>query len=50
MNKNFWPALFVKDVFDWNILDPKEKPLNYVRKISDQIKCEVINLIQSLKG
>ena len=49
MDKKSCPALFVKDVLDWNILDPKEKSLDDVRKIRDQIKYEVINLIRSLK-
>ena len=49
MDKKSCPALFVKDVLDWNILDPKEKSLDDVRKIRDQIKSEVINLIRSLE-
>ena len=49
MDKESCPSLFVKDVLDWNIVDPKEKPLDEVRKIRDQIKDEVLNLINSLK-
>lgn len=49
MDKESCPSLFVKDVLDWNIVDPKEKSLDEVRKIRDQIKDEVLNLINSLK-
>jgi len=41
MDKESCPALFVKDVLDWNIVDPKEKSIEQVRKIRDQIKFEV---------
>ena len=49
MDKESCPSLFVKDVLDWNISDPKEKSIDEVRKIRDQIKDEVMNLIDSLK-
>ncbi len=49
MDKESCPSLFVKDVLDWNISDPKEKSIDEVRKIRDQIKEEVMNLICSLK-
>jgi len=49
MDKESCPLLFVKDILDWNISDPKEKSLDDVRKIRDQIKSEVINLVQSLE-
>ena len=49
MDKESCPSLFVKDVLDWNISDPKEKSLDDVRKIRDHIKSEVINLIKSLE-
>ena len=49
MDKELCPSLFVKDVLDWNISDPKEKSIDEVRKIRDQIKNEVMNLIDSLK-
>ena len=39
---------FVKDVIDWNIPDPKEKTIEQVREIRDQIKSEVLNLIASI--
>jgi len=50
MDKESCPSLFIKDVFDWNISDPKEKSLDDVRKIRDQIKSEIINLIKSLEA
>lgn len=50
MDKDSCPALFVNDVLDWNITDPKNKSLDEVRKIRDQIKNEVLNLINSLKA
>lgn len=50
MDEKSCPSLFVKDVIDWNISDPKEKSLDDVRKIRDQIKSEVIDLIKSLEG
>lgn len=48
MDKESCPALFVNDVLDWNISDPKEKSIDDVRKIRDQILKEVLELIQSL--
>ena len=50
MNKESCPSLFVKDVLDWDIPDPKEKSIDEIRKIRDQIKTEVMNLIDSLEG
>jgi protein-tyrosine-phosphatase len=49
MDRESCPSLFVKDVLDWNISDPKEKSLDEVREIRDKIKSEVISLIQSLE-
>ncbi len=49
MDKEPCPSLFVKDVLDWSISDPKEKPIDEVQKICDQIKDEVMNLIHSLE-
>ena len=50
MDKDACPALFVKDVLDWNISDPKGKSLEDVREIRDQIKSKVIDLIESLEA
>ena len=49
MDKESCPALFVKDVLDWNISDPKEKSIDEVREIRDKIKSEVLSLIKSLE-
>ncbi len=49
LDKESCPSLFVNDVLDWNISDPKEKSIDEVRKIRDQIKTEVISLIDSLE-
>lgn len=49
MDRDSCPSLFVKDVLDWNIVDPKGKSINEVRKIRDQIKFEVLALIKKLE-
>ena len=49
MDKESCPSLFVKDVLDWNISDPKEKSIDEVREIRDKIKSEVISLIKTLE-
>lgn len=49
MDKESCPALFVDDVIDWNISDPKDKDIEELRKIRDQIKNEVLNLITKLE-
>ena len=49
MDKESCPSLFVKDVINWNIPDPKEKTIEQVREIRDQIKSEVLNLIATIK-
>ncbi len=49
MDKESCPALFVKDVLDWNISDPKGKSIDDVREIRDQILKEVLQLVESLE-
>jgi len=49
IDKESCPSLFVNDVLNWDISDPKEKSIDDVRKIRDKIKTEVINLIDSLE-
>ena len=49
MDKESCPSLFVKDVIDWDISDPKEKSIDEVREIRDKIKSEVLNLIKLLE-
>ena len=43
------PSLFVKDVVNWNIPDPKDKDIEQVRKIRNQIKNEILNLVKNLE-
>ena len=49
MDRKSCPSLFVKDVLDWNITDPKGKTIEEIRRIRDQIKFEVIALIKKLE-
>ena len=49
MDKESCPALFVKDVLDWNISDPKGKSIDEVRKIRDQIEIKVKELVKNIK-
>ena len=49
MDKESCPVLFVNDVLDWQIPDPKGKSIEEVRKIRDQIKTKVMILIKSLE-
>jgi len=49
IDKESCPTLFVKDILDWQIPDPKGKPIEEVRKIRDQIKTKVMILIKSLE-
>jgi arsenate reductase len=48
MDKKSCPLLFENNVLDWNISDPKEKTIEQVRQIRDQIEREVLQLIKSL--
>ena len=50
MDKESCPSLFVKDVDDWDIEDPKGKSIEDVRKIRDQIKNDVLNLLNSIES
>ncbi len=49
MDKESCPSLFVKDILDWKIEDPSGKTINEVRKIRDEIKFEVLELIKKLE-
>ncbi|CAD6524140.1 Protein tyrosine phosphatase [metagenome] len=48
MDKESCPALFLKDVDDWQIPDPKGKSIEEVREIRDQIEQKVKELINNL--
>ena len=43
------PSLFVKDLLEWNIADPKGKTIEEVRKIRDQTKSKVLDLIKKIE-
>ena len=49
MDKESCPALFVKNVIDWNVDDPKEKSLDEVRMIRDSVKSQVMDLVGALE-
>lgn len=49
IDKESCPVLFMKNTVDWQILDPKGKSIEEVRKIRDQIKAKVMILIKSLE-
>jgi len=44
MDKNFCPTLFIPKVIDWGIEDPKDKPIERVRKIRDEIESRIKEL------
>ena len=50
MDKESCPSLFVEAVDDWNVEDPKGKSIDDVRKIRDQIKNDVLTLLDSLEN
>lgn len=50
MDRKSCPSLFVKNILDWNISDPKEKSIEEVRLIRDKIKSKVLNLVKSLEA
>lgn len=43
------PMLFINNVIDWGIEDPKGKPINKVREIRDDIERQVKEIAQSLQ-
>jgi len=48
MDKESCPALFVNDVIDWSIPDPKGKTLDKVREIRDLIEKKIQELCKTL--
>lgn len=42
------PAMFVKDVDDWSIPDPKDQSPDRIRQIRDQIQARVKDLVVNL--
>jgi len=48
MDKESCPTLFLKDIDDWQIQDPKGKPIEQVREIRDQIEQKVKDFIVTI--
>lgn len=46
--EKFCPAPLLKNVTDWALEDPKEKPIETVRTIRDEIEARVLELIASI--
>lgn len=49
MDKDSCPTLFLANVLDWNLEDPKDKSIEKVREIRDEIDRRVNELVASLK-
>ena len=50
MDKQSCPTLFLQNLIDWNIEDPKDKPLEIVREIRDEIEQRVKQLVANIKN
>lgn len=50
MDKESCPSLFLQNLLDWNIEDPKDKPIERVRSIRDEIEQRVKQLVASIKN
>ena len=48
MDKSFCPTLFIHNVIDWRVEDPKGKPIEKVREIRDDIDAKVRKLAAEL--
>ena len=49
MDKTECPVVFIKNSVDWNIEDPKGKPIEKVREIRDHIELKVRQLCKTLE-
>ncbi len=49
MDKELCPSIYVKDVTNWNVSDPKTQSIEQIRIIRDQIKSKVLDMIDLLK-
>ena len=47
--EKYCPAPLIKNVRDWNLEDPKGKPIAKVREIRDEIERRVLRLLAELK-
>ena len=50
MDKSECPMLFINNVIDWSIEDPKGKSIEKVREIRDEIEKRVREIAESLKS
>jgi arsenate reductase (thioredoxin) len=50
MDKESCPTLFLNNVIDWNIEDPKGESVDKVREIRDEIERRVNELVSDLKA
>ena len=48
LDKESCPALFVEEIDDWDIEDPKGKSIEEIRKIRDSIETKVKKLVSEL--
>ncbi|HEX7256580.1 MAG TPA: arsenate reductase ArsC [Nitrososphaeraceae archaeon] len=48
MDKSFCPTLFLPKVIEWNLPDPKEKPIEEIREIRDEIEKRVKELVAEI--
>ena len=49
IDKESCPTLFLSNVLDWNLEDPKDKPIEKVREIRDEVEQRVKELVAGLK-
>lgn len=49
MDKESCPTLFLPNVLDWNLEDPKDKPIDKVREKRDEVEQRVKELVAGLK-
>lgn len=50
MDKVSCPTLFLQNLLDWNIEDPKDKQIDKVREIRDEIEQRVKKLVADIKN
>lgn len=48
MDNNFCPTMYIPRVIDWGLEDPKDKPIQKVREIRDEIERRVRELAAEL--
>jgi protein-tyrosine-phosphatase len=48
MDKSFYPTLFIPNLIDWGIEDPKGKSIEQVRRIRDDIEQRIRQLVTNL--